>query len=370
MERLLVYKIMRNGSLDDWLYESPEKAAALNWATRLRIAYGTASGLCFLHHECVPMIIHRDIKVSNILLDEFFEARLTDFGLARLLDLSNTHVSTIIAGTPGYVAPEYSQTWKATTKGDVYSFGVVLLELVSGKRPTAAEFNYARRREGNNLVEWVQILLSTDRQHKVCETVVLKTGDPLQVKEFLTLALHCTMESPSKRPTMQEVTTRLKEIISLNSQSSSTSAAADHHQIHADHDHCSCSSTNYLHDHHQDQLLEDHEMHYCCSIDSLHHHPPPHQELQNHVCCSCSNSVQHDNHQCRCAYTMSPTCAAAVAHHHHHHHHHHQICMTNLQNNNFDNNALGSSCSFCNACGSMDHVVTLGLLPGEEELSR
>jgi serine/threonine protein kinase/Leucine-rich repeat (LRR) protein len=370
MERLLVYKIMQNGSLDDWLYESPEKAAALNWATRLRIAYGTASGLCFLHHECVPMIIHRDIKVSNILLDEFFEARLTDFGLARLLDLSNTHVSTIIAGTPGYVAPEYSQTWKATTKGDVYSFGVVLLELVSGKRPTAAEFNYAGRREGNNLVEWVQILLSTDRQHKVCETVVLKTGDPLQVKEFLTLALHCTMESPSKRPTMQEVTTRLKEIISLNSQSSSTSAAADHHQIHADHDHCSCSSTNYLHDHHQDQLLEDHEMHYCCSIDSLHHHPPPHQELQNHVCCSCSNSVQHDNHQCRCAYTMSPTCAAAVAHHHHHHHHHHQICMTNLQNNNFDNNALGSSCSFCNACGSMDHVVTLGLLPGEEELSR
>jgi serine/threonine protein kinase len=83
------------------------------------------------------MIIHRDMKVSNILLDEELEARLTDFGLARLLDLPNTHVSTIIAGTPGYVAPEYSQTWKATTKGDVYSFGVVLLELVAGKRPTA-----------------------------------------------------------------------------------------------------------------------------------------------------------------------------------------------------------------------------------------
>lgn len=158
------------------------------------------------------MIIHRDMKVSNILLDEELEARLTDFGLARLLDLPNTHVSTIIAGTPGYVAPEYSQTWKATTKGDVYSFGVVLLELVAGKRPTAPEFSAVE--PGANLVDWVRFLVAANRQHEVCDKVVLETaGDPRQVGEFLALALSCTLDSASKRPTMIQVTAQLQQIM-------------------------------------------------------------------------------------------------------------------------------------------------------------
>ncbi|CAK9229256.1 unnamed protein product [Sphagnum troendelagicum] len=248
-ERLLVYKFMENGSLDHWLYSAPAAAAdhqnrvlsnldsnkkkpppsaaaaavataasssssqlQLDWSTRLRIAHGTARGLCFLHHECVPMIIHRDMKVSNILLDEALDARLTDFGLARLLDLPNTHVSTIIAGTPGYVAPEYSQTWKATTKGDVYSFGVVLLELVAGKRPTAPEFSAVE--PGANLVDWVRFLVAANRQHEVCDKVVLETaGDPRQVGEFLALALSCTLDSASKRPTMIQVTAQLQQIM-------------------------------------------------------------------------------------------------------------------------------------------------------------
>jgi len=251
-ERLLVYKFMENGSLDHWLYSAPAAAAdhqnrvlsnldsntkkplpsaaaaavataassssssssqlQLDWSTRLRIAHGTARGLCFLHHECVPMIIHRDMKVSNILLDEELDARLTDFGLARLLDLPNTHVSTIIAGTPGYVAPEYSQTWKATTKGDVYSFGVVLLELVAGKRPTAPEFSAVE--PGANLVDWVRFLVAANRQHEVCDKAVLETaGDPRQVGEFLALALSCTLDSASKRPTMIQVTAQLQQIM-------------------------------------------------------------------------------------------------------------------------------------------------------------
>ncbi|RWW42569.1 hypothetical protein BHE74_00051879, partial [Ensete ventricosum] len=127
------------------------KVKPLDWPTRCKIAVGAARGISYLHHDCIPHIIHRDIKSSNILLDHNMEARVSDFGLATLMKPDQSHVSTVVAGTFGYLAPEYFDTGKATTKGDVYSFGVVLLELLTGRRPTDELF----LEEGTKLVTWV-----------------------------------------------------------------------------------------------------------------------------------------------------------------------------------------------------------------------
>lgn len=208
-DRLLVYKCLTNGSLDNWLYESAERAARLPWPVRLRIAAGTARGLAFLHHQCEPLIIHRDMKTSNILLDENFDACVTDFGLARLMDLQMSHVSTVVAGTPGYVPPEYGQTWRATQKGDVYSFGVVMLELASGKRPIGPEFHGM---EGGNLLAWVHTLVRARRHREVLDPVVALTGDAHSVWQFLSLAVSCTSLDARHRPTMLHVTATLEEL--------------------------------------------------------------------------------------------------------------------------------------------------------------
>ncbi|KAL2476470.1 Receptor-like serine/threonine-protein kinase [Abeliophyllum distichum] len=131
---LLIYELMPNGSLDSLLHGKSLNRMVLDWPSRYKIAVGTARGISYLHHDCIPHIIHRDIKSSNILLDQNLEARVSDFGLATLMEPDKTHVSTLVAGTFGYLAPEYFDTGKATTKGDVYSFGVVLLELLTGEK--------------------------------------------------------------------------------------------------------------------------------------------------------------------------------------------------------------------------------------------
>ena len=150
-ERFLIYEYMENGSLDVWLRNRADAVEALDWPTRLKICLGSARGLAFLHHGFVPHIIHRDIKSSNILLNSKFEARVSDFGLARIISACESHVSTVLAGSFGYIPPEYGQTMVATTKGDVYSFGVVMLELVTGRAPTGQADV-----EGGNLVGWVR----------------------------------------------------------------------------------------------------------------------------------------------------------------------------------------------------------------------
>ncbi|XP_026658883.2 receptor-like serine/threonine-protein kinase At1g78530 isoform X3 [Phoenix dactylifera] len=177
---LLIYELMPNGSLDALLHGNrvqtffqnyvmvsvlfsashknidtgkSSKEKPLDWPSRCKIAVGAARGLSYLHHDCIPHIIHRDIKSSNILLDQNMEARVSDFGLATLMEPDKSHVTTIAAGTFGYLAPEYFDTGRATTKGDVYSFGVVLLELLTGKRPTDESFI----EEGTKLVTWVTL---------------------------------------------------------------------------------------------------------------------------------------------------------------------------------------------------------------------
>ncbi|KAG1362746.1 LRR receptor-like serine/threonine-protein kinase FEI 1 [Cocos nucifera] len=146
--KLLIYDYLPGGSLDEVLHERSEQ---LDWDARLNIIMGAAKGLAYLHHDCSPRIIHRDIKSSNILLDGNLEARVSDFGLAKLLEDEESHITTIVAGTFGYLAPEYMQSGRATEKTDVYSFGVLVLEVLSGKRPTDSSFI----EKGLNIVGWV-----------------------------------------------------------------------------------------------------------------------------------------------------------------------------------------------------------------------
>jgi LRR receptor-like serine/threonine-protein kinase ERECTA len=119
----------------------PSNKKKLDWESRLKIALGAAQGLAYLHHDCSPRIIHRDVKSSNILLDIDYEAHLTDFGIAKSLCVSKTHTSTYVMGTIGYIDPEYARTSRLNEKSDVYSYGIVLLELLTGRKPVDNESN-------------------------------------------------------------------------------------------------------------------------------------------------------------------------------------------------------------------------------------
>lgn len=206
--KLLIYDYMAMGSLDDFLHEHGPEERSLNWGARLKIALGSARGLAYLHHDCSPKIVHRDIKSSNILLDENLEPRVSDFGLAKLLVDEDAHVTTVVAGTFGYLAPEYLQSGRATAKSDVYSFGVLLLELVTGKRPTDPSFV----KRGLNVVGWMNTLL---RQNQLEDLVDKRcTGTDVETLEaILEIAARCTDANPDDRPSMNLVLQLLEQEI-------------------------------------------------------------------------------------------------------------------------------------------------------------
>ncbi|CAJ2664486.1 unnamed protein product [Trifolium pratense] len=203
--RLLIYDYVALGSLDDLLHENTERQP-LNWNDRLKITLGSARGLAYLHHECSPKIVHRDIKSSNILLNENMEPHISDFGLAKLLVDEDAHVTTVVAGTFGYLAPEYLQSGRATEKSDVYSFGVLLLELVTGKRPTDPSFV----KRGLNVVGWMNTLLKENRLEDVvdrrCSGVDAET-----LEVILELAARCTDSNADDRPSMNQVLQLLEQ---------------------------------------------------------------------------------------------------------------------------------------------------------------
>ncbi|KAK9674235.1 hypothetical protein RND81_12G220000 [Saponaria officinalis] len=203
---LLIYELMPNGSLDSYLHGKTKDKKHLDWPSRYKIALGAARGIAYLHHDCIPHIIHRDIKSSNILLDEHIEARVSDFGLATFMEPDKTHVSTIVAGTFGYLAPEYFDTGKATAKGDVYSFGVVLLELLTGKKPMDETF----LEEGTKLVTWVKAVVHEKREEYVLDNR-LEHCHIDQVNRVFSIALMCLETEPFKRPTMAEVVNMLEK---------------------------------------------------------------------------------------------------------------------------------------------------------------
>ncbi|KAL7205950.1 hypothetical protein ACSBR2_018796 [Camellia fascicularis] len=157
-ERLLVYPFMSNGSVASCLRERLDSQPPLDWPKRKRIALGSTRGLAYLHNHCNPKIIHRDGKAANILLDEEFEAVVGDFGLAKLMDYKDTHVTTAVRGTIGHIVPEYLSTGKSSEKTDVFGYGVMLLELITGQR----DFDLARLANDDDkvmLLDWVIIYL-------------------------------------------------------------------------------------------------------------------------------------------------------------------------------------------------------------------
>ncbi|KAL2941416.1 hypothetical protein RDABS01_029766 [Bienertia sinuspersici] len=212
-ERFLVYEHMVNGNLYDWLHPSEDETKRLEWPTRLKIAIGAAKGLAFMHHNCNPRILHRNISSKCILLNEEFDPKLSDFGLARLMNPIDTHLSTFVNGEfgdLGYVAPEYPKTLVATPKGDIYSFGVVLLELITGEKPTRVS-NAPETFKGS-LVEWVSLLSENNDLHYAIDKSLFDNGVDSELSQFIKVACKCVSPMPKERPTMFEVYQLLRAI--------------------------------------------------------------------------------------------------------------------------------------------------------------
>lgn len=207
-ERLLIYSYMENGSLDYWLHEKPDGRSKLDWPTRLNIAQGAIKGLAYLHQSCDPHILHRDIKSSNILLDENFEAHLADFGLARLIPSYDTHVTTDLVGTLGYIPPEYGQASVASYKGDVYSFGVVLLELLTGKRP----MDMCKPKGSRDLISWVKQMKMEKRETEVIDSFIFNKEQSSEMLLVLEIACVCLNDSPKLRPSTRELLSWLDKV--------------------------------------------------------------------------------------------------------------------------------------------------------------
>ncbi|CAK7326922.1 unnamed protein product [Dovyalis caffra] len=207
-DKLLIYSYMENSSLDYWLHEKLDGPSSLDWDTRLQIAQGAARGLAYLHQACEPHILHRDIKSSNILLDENFKAHLADFGLARLILPYDTHVTTDLVGTLGYIPPEYGQAAVATYKGDVYSFGVVLLELLTGKRP----MDMCKPKGSRDLISWVIEMKKENRESEVFDPFIYDKQNDNEMLRVLEIACLCLSEYPKLRPSTEQLVSWLDNI--------------------------------------------------------------------------------------------------------------------------------------------------------------
>ncbi|KAI3725838.1 hypothetical protein L1987_65634 [Smallanthus sonchifolius] len=204
---LLVYEYMPNGSLGELLH-GKKGGCVLKWDTRLKIAIEAAKGLCYLHHDCSPLIIHRDVKSNNILLSSDFEAHVADFGLAKFLqDGGASECMSAIAGSYGYIAPEYAYTLKIDEKIDVYSYGVVLLELITGRRPVG-DFG----EDGLDIVRWSKMQTNGSKEEvaKILDERLKKV--PIdEAKQVFFVAMLCVQEHNVERPTMREVVQMLAQ---------------------------------------------------------------------------------------------------------------------------------------------------------------
>lgn len=211
--RILVYNYLENNSLAQTLIGPNRSNIQFSWKTRTKICIGVARGLAFLHEEVRPHIVHRDIKASNILLDRDLNPKISDFGLARLLPPNTTHVSTRVAGTIGYLAPEYAVRGQVTRKSDVYSFGVLLLEIVSGRCNTNSRLPYEEQflLERPSDITYGLLVLQTWAQYergelaKIIDTSITDDSEIEEACKFMKIGLLCTQDASKLRPAMSTV---------------------------------------------------------------------------------------------------------------------------------------------------------------------
>ncbi|KAL3820554.1 hypothetical protein ACJIZ3_006459 [Penstemon smallii] len=208
--KILVYEYLENNSIDRALLD-PRRSIKLDWENRSAICMGIARGLAYLHEELVPHIVHRDVKASNILLDKDFQPKIGDFGLAKLFPDDITHISTKVAGTTGYLAPEYVLGGQLTMKADVYSFGVLTLEVVSGRSSAYTNYGGAYKL----LVEWAWELYEAEKLLDLVDPQ-LEEFPENEVLRYMKVALFCTQATASRRPLMSQVIEMLSKDVKLN----------------------------------------------------------------------------------------------------------------------------------------------------------
>lgn len=205
-EKLLVYEYISNESLDKFLFKTGRREE-LDWKRRYDIIGGIARGLLYLHEDSHSCIIHRDIKASNVLLDDKWAPKIADFGMARLFPEDQTHVNTRVAGTNGYMAPEYVMHGHLSVKADVFSFGVLILELISGQKNSTFDVNL----DAQNLLEWAWKLYKKGRSLEVLDPSLASSAVAEQVAMCVQIGLLCTQADPQSRPNMRRVVVMLSK---------------------------------------------------------------------------------------------------------------------------------------------------------------
>ncbi|KAK9088201.1 hypothetical protein Scep_027283 [Stephania cephalantha] len=218
-DRYIVYEFVVNGPLDRWLHHIPRGGRSLDWTMRMRVAITLAQGIAFLHDK-KPHLVHRDIRASNVLLDEEFGAHLMGVGLSKFVPWEVMHERTVMAATYGYLAPEFVYRNELTTKSDVYSFGVLLLELVSGRRPTQAVESVGWQ----SIFEWATPLVQAHSYQNLLDPLISDIPELGVIQKVVDLVYACTQHVPSVRPRMSHVVHQLQQ---LGPKTAAAAAAAD-----------------------------------------------------------------------------------------------------------------------------------------------
>ncbi|KAL5993712.1 hypothetical protein ACLOJK_040970 [Asimina triloba] len=207
-DRYIVYEFVANGPLDRWLHHIPIGGRSLDWAMRMRIATTLAQGIAFLHDKVKPHVVHRDIRANNVLLDEEFGAHLMGVGLSKFVPWEVMHERTVMAGSHGYLAPEFVYRNELTTKSDVYSFGVLLLEIISGRRPARAVESVGWQ----SIFEWATPLVQSHRYPELVDPLIADIPEVGVIQKVVDLVYTCTQHVPSVRPRMSHVVHQLQQL--------------------------------------------------------------------------------------------------------------------------------------------------------------
>lgn len=207
-DRYIVYEFVANGPLDRWLHHVPIGGRSLDWKMRVKIATTLAQGIAFLHDKVKPHVVHRDIRATNVLLDEDFGSHLMGVGMSKFVSWEVMHERTVVAASYGYLAPEFMYRNELTTKSDVYSFGVLLLEIISGRRPVLAVESVGWQ----SIFEWATPLVQSHRYTELLDPIIQDIPEVSVIQKVVDLVYVCTQHVPSVRPRMSHVVHQLQQL--------------------------------------------------------------------------------------------------------------------------------------------------------------